>query len=73
MTNPFDSDGADPARKAFLVLVNTIGQHSLWPAHLETPAGWPVALGPARRTECMDFISRRPSPLRLTTAPPAAA
>ena len=35
MTNPFeDQDGE------YLVLVNDEGQHSLWPAFREIPAGW---------------------------------
>ena len=42
MPNPFDdTDGR------FLVLVNDEGQHSLWPAFAEVPAGWTVVLGAA--------------------------
>jgi len=40
MTNPFE----DP-EGTYLVLVNEEGQHSLWPAFVEVPAGWSVAHG----------------------------
>ena len=40
MPNPFDdTDGR------FLVLVNDEGQHSLWPAFADVPAGWTVVFG----------------------------
>ena len=48
----------DPAGRECVVLVNTLGRHSLWPAELETPAGWPLAYGPAGRAECLAFIDR---------------
>ena len=44
-----------------VVLVNTLGRHSLWPGDLDTPAGWPVAYGPASRARCLDFIDRASS------------
>ncbi|WP_033260701.1 MbtH family protein [Amycolatopsis vancoresmycina] len=34
-TNPFEDDEAQ-----YVVLVNDEGQHSLWPAGAEVPAGW---------------------------------
>ena len=51
MTNPFeDPDGQ------YLVLVNDEGQHSLWPAFREIPAGW-TSVGPrGNRQECLDWI-----------------
>ncbi|NUR92091.1 MAG: MbtH family NRPS accessory protein, partial [Nonomuraea sp.] len=33
----------------------------LWPVDLDTPAGWPVAYGPASRARCLDFIDRASS------------
>ncbi|WP_445282549.1 MbtH family NRPS accessory protein [Streptomyces sp. DSM 118148] len=51
-----------------VVLVNTLGRHSLWPADLDTPADWPVAYGPASRPRCLDFIARA-----CTRRPAAAA
>ncbi|MFD9721160.1 MbtH family protein [Streptomyces sp. NPDC059076] len=51
MTNLFDDpDGS------FLVLVNTEGQHSLWPASTDVPPGWSVAFGQAGRQECLDYV-----------------
>ncbi|MBL1119065.1 MbtH family protein [Streptomyces sp. 110] len=51
MTNPFDNpDGT------FLVLVNDEGQHSLWPAFAEVPAGWEVVVQETDRKTCLDYI-----------------
>lgn len=53
MANPFeDPDGT------FLVLINDEGQHSLWPAWAEVPAGWSVAHGPDTRASCLDHVTR---------------
>jgi MbtH protein len=63
-TNPFeDEDGA------YLVLVNDEDQHSLWPADIDVPAGWQVALTASGRQECLDHIEAhwtdmRPASLR---------
>lgn len=69
MTRDTGGHGAVP--RPFLVLVNSLGSHSLWPAALDAPVGWPVAHGPAVRSECLDFINRAPSAGR--TAPLASA
>ena len=51
MTNPFeDPDGT------YLVLVNAENQHSLWPRHIDVPAGWDVVFGPAGRAECLEYV-----------------
>ncbi|MFF7990478.1 MbtH family protein [Kitasatospora xanthocidica] len=51
MQNPFDNpDGT------FLVLRNEEGQHSLWPAFAEVPAGWTVAHEKSGRQEALDYI-----------------
>jgi MbtH protein len=51
LANPFESDEID-----YRILVNAEGQHSLWPAFREIPAGW-SAVGPAgRRKDCFDWI-----------------
>jgi uncharacterized protein YbdZ (MbtH family) len=51
MANPFESDEID-----YRVLVNPEGQHSLWPAFREIPAGW-SAVGPTgRRQDCLNWI-----------------
>ncbi|MFD3728508.1 MbtH family NRPS accessory protein [Streptomyces sp. NPDC058671] len=52
--------GAPPP--PYLVLVNSLGAHARWPEALDTPVGWPIAHGPAVRSECLDFIERTPSP-----------
>jgi len=44
MTNPFE----DP-EGSFFVLVNDEGQHSLWPAFADVPAGWEVEHGKESR------------------------
>jgi len=51
MSNPFDDPEAE-----FYALVNDDDQFSLWPARLDLPAGWSVALGPASREECLQHI-----------------
>lgn len=53
MTNPFEDEDA-----TYVVLVNDEGQHSLWPAFAEIPAGWSVAYPEASRRACLDYIGR---------------
>ncbi|KPI18994.1 MbtH domain protein [Actinobacteria bacterium OK074] len=50
-TNPFDDDTIEQ-----FVLVNDEGQHSLWPAFAEIPAGWTVAHGRASRQSCLEYV-----------------
>lgn len=49
--NPFEDESA-----SFFVLVNDEGQHSLWPARNDVPAGWSVVHGEASRAECLEFV-----------------
>lgn len=59
MTNPFeDEDGT------YLVLVNDEGQHSLWPAFAEVPAGWTIVLSESGRQACLDYIETHWTDLR---------
>ena len=51
MTNPLEEEAGN-----FTVLVNHEGQYSLWPEHIEIPAGWNVVHGPGPRGSCLDFI-----------------
>jgi MbtH protein len=51
VTNPFEVPG-----NPYLVLRNDEGQHSLWPAFADVPAGWEVACGPTGRDECMAYV-----------------
>lgn len=49
--NPFD----DHAR-LFFVLVNSLGQYSLWPEFAALPAGWKVELGPESYDKCQQHV-----------------
>ncbi|MFF0330742.1 MbtH family protein [Nonomuraea angiospora] len=62
--NPFDDEDG-----TFLVLVNEERQYSLWPEHIQVPAGWDVAYGANDRASCLDYIENtwtdmRPASLR---------
>lgn len=52
MTNPFEN-----ADGRYYALINEEGQYSLWPAHLDVPAGWSVAHGPEGRQDCLDHVN----------------
>ena len=59
MTNPFDdADGR------FLVLINDEGQHSLWPAFIEVPAGWRPVHGEADRDSCLEYVEQNWTDMR---------
>lgn len=59
MTNPFeDPDGT------YLVLVNDEGQHSLWPAFVDVPSGWTIALGESARDACLEYVDANWTDLR---------
>ncbi|CAM03553.1 MbtH protein [Saccharopolyspora erythraea NRRL 2338] len=59
MTNPFeDPDGT------YLVLVNDEGQHSLWPAFAEVPAGWTEVHGEDTRDACLAYVEEHWTDLR---------
>ncbi|MBW3651465.1 MAG: MbtH family protein [Actinobacteria bacterium] len=59
MTNPFD----DP-EGSFHVLVNDEGQHSLWPAFAQVPAGWTAVMQDAPRDACLAYIEEHWTDLR---------
>ncbi|TDD61277.1 MbtH family protein [Kribbella antibiotica] len=59
MSNPFDRDD-----KPFFVLVNDEGQHSLWPAFAEVPAGWTVVFGQADKQACLDYVDQNWTDMR---------
>ncbi|WP_433397381.1 MbtH family protein [Streptomyces sp. CA-146814] len=68
MTNPFDNEDG-----VFHVLVNDEGQHSLWPAFVEVPAGWNAVVSDSTRQTCLDHIEEnwtdlRPASLAATDA-----
>lgn len=71
MSNPFENDDA-----SYLVLVNDEGQHSLWPAATDVPAGWHTVHGAAGRQSCLDYVEEHWTDMRphsLTGAVPPAA
>lgn len=49
--NPFDNESL-----RFLVLINQQEQFSLWPYFADVPQGWREVLGPASRSECIEYI-----------------
>jgi MbtH protein len=59
MTNPFDDD-----RNSFFVLVNDEGQHSLWPAFAEIPAGWLSKFGPDSKKSCLEYVEQNWTDMR---------
>jgi MbtH protein len=58
-TNPFDDDTIE-----HLVLVNDEGQHSLWPASADVPAGWSRVHGPDARAACLRYVEEHWTDLR---------
>jgi amino acid adenylation domain-containing protein/thioester reductase-like protein len=53
------SDPRKPARNAFAVVVNDHGQHALWQADLDLPAGWRRQSAVMPRRACLDAITDR--------------
>lgn len=49
--NPFDDDSG-----TFLVLRNTVNQHSLWPTFASIPDGWEAVYGPTSRPDALAWI-----------------
>ncbi|WP_175408073.1 MbtH family protein [Streptomyces sp. TRM64462] len=59
MSNPFDDqDGF------FLVLVNSEGQYSIWPAFVAVPDGWTVAMEAGTRDAAVAFVESNWTDLR---------
>lgn len=59
MTDPFSDDERD-----YLVLVNDEGQHSLWPASADVPAGWRSVRPAGSRQDSLDYIEQNWTDLR---------
>ncbi|AUG77453.1 protein mbtH [Kitasatospora sp. MMS16-BH015] len=59
MANVFDD-----SRGRFLVLANTAGQYSLWPATVAAPAGWARVYGEADREACLAHVREHWTDLR---------
>jgi MbtH protein len=60
--NPFENE-----QGSYLVLVNARAQRSLWPAHLDRPAGWTVEHGTDSRAGCLAHIEANWTDLRPAT------
>ncbi|MEE1789513.1 MbtH family protein [Streptomyces sp. BE308] len=58
-TNPFEDNDA-----SYYVLANEEGQHSLWPAFAEIPAGWTVKHGQDSRQACLDYVNENWTDMR---------
>ncbi|HEY3261551.1 MAG TPA: MbtH family protein [Pseudonocardiaceae bacterium] len=59
MTNPFDDQNG-----SYTVLTNVDGQHSLWPADIDAPAGWAIVHGPADRGTCLEYVKQNWTDIR---------
>ncbi len=59
MANPFDDENG-----RFHVLVNDEGQHSLWPAFADVPAGWDARLENATRDEALAHVEEHWTDMR---------
>jgi MbtH protein len=57
--NPFDDN-----EQLHFVLVNSEGQHSLWPSFAEVPGGWEIVHGPADRQSCVDYVDEHWTDMR---------
>lgn len=68
MVDPFEI-----ANASYLVLVNALGQHSLWPESIDVPAGWQVVFGGAPRQACLDYVAANWADIMPRTAPATAS
>ncbi|MBU0801587.1 MAG: MbtH family protein [Alphaproteobacteria bacterium] len=62
--NPFDDDSL-----VFLVLVNALQQHSLWPLFKTIPQGWQQAFGPSSRDDCLEYVEMNWTDIRPQNPP----
>ncbi|MCZ8519578.1 MULTISPECIES: MbtH family protein [Paenibacillus] len=68
MSNPFES-----ADDTYVVLMNELGQYSLWPSFALVPAGWTQVFGQASREACLSHIETRWTDMRPQAGPAEAA
>lgn len=59
MTNPFEDE-----KGVFHVLVNAEGQHSLWPAFRDVPAGWTIVHKSDSRAACLAYVEKNWTDMR---------
>jgi MbtH protein len=65
MADPFENEEA-----SYLVLVNQLGQHSLWPQAFDVPSGWEAVSGPGGRRECLDYVTANWADITPKSRPP---
>ncbi|MFD3871739.1 MbtH family protein [Streptomyces sp. NPDC058623] len=59
MTNPFDD-----TEGTFHVVVNTEGQHALWPVFTQVPAGWETVWGEGTRADALAWVEQHWTDIR---------
>ncbi|WSY37017.1 MbtH family protein (plasmid) [Streptomyces sp. NBC_00887] len=59
VSNPFEDPDA-----LYLVLVNSEGQYSLWPAAAAVPAGWTTAHDVDSRSNCLEYVEAQWTDMR---------
>lgn len=64
MADPFENADA-----SYLVLVNHLDQHSLWPEIIDVPSGWEVVFGGATRQDCLDYVGANWTDITPRTRP----
>ena len=57
--SPFDDE-----QGTYIVLANDRGQHSLWPAGIDIPAGWAPVHASDSRTACLAYVDQHWTELR---------
>ncbi|HET6209456.1 MAG TPA: condensation domain-containing protein, partial [Jatrophihabitans sp.] len=67
VSNPFD-----PAGARCVVLVDSRGRHSLWPAALPAPTGWRQVYQAGSRADCLDYVAKHWQDGRVNQPEPAA-
>jgi MbtH protein len=62
--NPFDNDSLE-----FVILVNELQQHSLWPLFKTIPQGWKQVFGPSSRENCLEYVETNWTDIRPQNSP----
>ena len=62
--NPFDNDSLE-----FVILVNALQQHSLWPLFKTIPQGWKQLFGPSSRENCLEYVETNWTDIRPQNSP----
>lgn len=57
----------------YYVVINHENQHSIWPAHKDTPKGWETAGQAQSKEECLDYIAQNWTDITPLSARTASA